>query len=154
MTSPEPSLPEQALPEPVPAQSAAPGPVRRKRPARPQFASTILLLEAFVVLFATLVVHGLVLGGSLDLSTGQVWTAGGALMAVLVVLSRMPGRPGGYLAGSLVQVVVLALGLLVPMMFLVGAVFVGLWVAGLRLGARIDRERAQWDAAHPGQVSG
>jgi hypothetical protein len=28
-----------------------------------------------------------------------------------------------------------------------------MWVVALHLGGRIDRERAEWDAAHPGQVS-
>ncbi|MBB2925000.1 DUF4233 domain-containing protein [Cellulomonas cellasea] len=149
MTSPEPTLPE-----PTPAQPAAPGSIRRKRPARQQFASTILLLEAFLVLFATLVAYGLANAGSGPLPPSAVWVAGGVLMLVLVVLSRMPGRPGGYVAGSVVQVVVLAMGFVVPMMFVVGGVFVVLWVVSLRLGGRIDRERAEWDAAHPGQVSG
>ena len=46
----------------------------------------------------------------------------------------------------------LAGGLWVPMMFLIGGVFVVMWVAMLRLGARIDRERAEFDAAHPHAV--
>ena len=33
--------------------------VRRKRPAKPQFTQTILVLEAVVVFFATLVAYGL-----------------------------------------------------------------------------------------------
>ncbi|MFS0702070.1 DUF4233 domain-containing protein [Cellulomonas sp. 179-A 4D5 NHS] len=149
MTSPEPTLPDS-----TPAQPAASGSIRRKRPARQQFASTMLLLEAFLVLFATLVAYGLANAGSGPLPPSAVWVAGGVLMLVLVVLSRMPGRPGGYVAGSVVQVVVLAMGFVVPMMFVVGGVFVVLWVVSLRLGGRIDRERAEWDAAHPGQVSG
>ena len=43
--------------------------------------------------------------------------------------------------------------MVVPMMAVVGGVFVILWVVALRLGGRIDRERGEWDAAHPGQVS-
>lgn len=148
MTSPEPTLPD-----PSPAQPAAPGRIRRKRPARQQFASTMLLLEAFLVLFATLVAYGLANAGQVSLRPASVWAFGGALMLVLVVLSRAVARPGGYVAGSVVQVVVLAMGFVVPMMFAVGGVFVVLWVVSLRLGGRIDRERAEWDAAHPGQVS-
>jgi hypothetical protein len=69
------------------------------------------------------------------------------------VLSRTVTRPGGYVAGSVAQVLVLAAGVVMPMMAVVGAVFVIMWVVALRLGGRIDRERAAWDAAHPGQVS-
>ncbi len=43
----------------------------------------------------------------------------------------------------------LALGLVVPMMFLVGGLFVVLWIVSIRLGGRIDRERAAYDAEHP-----
>ncbi|HEX5332673.1 MAG TPA: DUF4233 domain-containing protein [Cellulomonas sp.] len=127
--------------------------VRRKRPARPQFASSILLLEAILVLFATLTAYGLAAAKQTEFSTGTAWLVGGALMVVLAVLSRTVTRPGGYVAGSVAQALVLAAGVVMPTMAVVGAVFVILWVVALRLGARIDRERAEWDAAHPGQVS-
>jgi hypothetical protein len=129
-----------------------PAPVRRKRPARPQFASTVLLLEAFLVLFATLVAFGLAVAARTGLSTGTVWLVGGVLMVVLVVLSRTVTRPGGYVAGSVAQALVLAAGVVVPMMVVLGGVFVLMWVVALRLGGRIDRERAEWDAAHPGEL--
>jgi len=122
--------------------------VVRKRPAQVQFTQTILILEAFVVVFATLVAYGLRVAPA-----ATVWTVGGILTVVLVLLSGVVGRPGGYLAGSVVQVAVLAGGFAVTAVFAVGALFVVLWFVALRLGGRIDRERAAWDAAHPGQVS-
>jgi hypothetical protein len=127
--------------------------VRRKRHARPQFASSVLLLEAILVLFATLTAYGLAAARQTVFSAGTAWLVGGALMVVLAVLSRTVTRPGGYVAGSVAQVLVLAAGVVMPMMAVVGAVFVIMWVVALRLGGRIDRERAAWDAAHPGQVS-
>lgn len=126
---------------------------RRKSPARPQFASSVLVLEAILVLFATLAAYGLAAAKQTTFSTGTAWLVGGVLMVALVVLSRTVTRPGGYVAGSVAQALVLAAGVVVPMMALVGAVFVIMWVVALRLGGRIDRERAEWDAAHPGQVS-
>ena len=119
-----------------------------KRPAKPQFTQTILVLEALVVFFATLVAFALEVA-----SAGVVWTVGGALTVVLVLLSGLVRRPGGYLAGTLAQVAVLACGLAVTMMFIVGGVFAVMWFVALRLGGRIDRERAEWDAAHPGELS-
>ncbi|MDC7121568.1 DUF4233 domain-containing protein [Cellulomonas fimi] len=127
--------------------STDPQAVRRKRPAKPQFTQTMLILEAFVVFFATLVAYGLRVA-----DTTTVWWVGGSLTVVLIVLAGWVGRPGGYVAGSVAQVVVLACGFVVPMMFVVGAVFAALWVFSLRVGGRIDRERAEWDAAHPGMV--
>jgi hypothetical protein len=47
------------------------------------------------------------------------------------------------------QVLVIASGVLLTMMFLIALVFVAMWVASLRIGARIDRERREYDAAHP-----
>ncbi|HEY8720963.1 DUF4233 domain-containing protein [Pengzhenrongella sp.] len=130
--------------------------MRRKRSARLTFASTVLLLEAFVVLFATLMAFGLRAA-----PPGVIWACGGTLAVVLLLLSGMLKRPGGYLAGSVVQVLILAGGVVllgsaaqaaafVALSTLaVGVVFVALWILGLRLGGRIDRERAEWDAAHP-----
>ncbi|GIG38420.1 DUF4233 domain-containing protein [Cellulomonas phragmiteti] len=121
-----------------------PAPPRRKRPAKPQFTQTTLLLEAFLVGFATLVAFGLRVA-----PPATVWTLGGVTCVVLVLLSGYMGRPGGYVAGTLAQLAVLGFGVLVPMMYGIGAVFVVLWIVALRLGGRIDRERAEWDAAHP-----
>ena len=121
--------------------------VRRKRPAKPQFTQTILILEAVLVFFATLVAYGLRLGPS-----SSVWLVGGALSVLLILLSGFVSRPGGYVAGSVAQVLVLAAGFWVPTMFVVGGIFVILWWVALRLGGRIDRERAEYDAAHPGAV--
>lgn len=116
---------------PSPAGSA------RARSARHQFASTVLVLEAFVVGFATLVAFGLRVA-----EPRVVWTLGGALVASLVLAAGLLRRPGGYVVGSVLQAAVVAAGVAVPMMFVVGTIFAALWVVGLRLGARIDRERA------------
>jgi hypothetical protein len=128
--------------------------IKPRKPAKVQFAATVLQLEAFAVLFGALALYGL--RGSayergplvLD-STVALWVVTGVLVVVLVVLSRTVSRPGGYVAGSVAQVPVLAMGLLLPMMLVVGLVFAGMWVVALRLGGRIDRERAAYDATHP-----
>nr|BFF17899.1 hypothetical protein GCM10025730_14200 [Promicromonospora thailandica] len=127
--------------------------IRPKKSALVQFTSTTLLLEVFLVLFATLVVWSLrdsEFGrGPLRIESAPViWVLGGVLVLVLLVLSRAQGSPAGRAAGTVAQLPVLAMGLLVPMMFLVGGIFVVLWVYALRLGARVDRERAEYDAAH------
>ena len=130
-------------PEPVVA-----GPtIRRKRPATIVFAETMLLLEAFLVVFATLVGHGLRVAPD-----GAVWGVGLGLAAALAVLAGFQRSRGGRVAGSVAQAAVLACGLAVPAMFAIGGVFVVLWVAMMRLGGRIDRERAAFDAAHPDAV--
>ena len=116
-----------------PARSA-----RQARSARRQFAATMLVLEAFVVLFAALVAFGLQAA-----EPRVVWLLGGGLALSLVIAAGLLRQPGGYVVGSVLQVAVVAGGLLVPLMYVVGGIFAVLWVVSLRLGARIDRERAQ-----------
>lgn len=112
------------------------------RSARRQFCATILTLEAFVVLFATLVAHGLRAA-----PPSVVWAVGGSLAVALLLVAGMLRWPGGYVAGSVLQVVILATGVAVPMMFVVGAIFAILWIIALRLGSRIDRERRERELA-------
>ncbi len=118
-----------------------------KKAAKPQFTSTMLVLEAFVVLFATLTASRLI-----DAQASTVWIVGGVLALVLVILSRTVAAPGGYIAGSLVQVPVFAISIVIPLMIPVAVVFIALWVVSLWLGAKIDRERAEYDAAHPDEA--
>ena len=129
-----------------PAASAAPR--RPVRSAKHQFASTMLVLEACVVGFATLVAFGLEAA-----EPRIVWTLGGALGLSLVLAAGLLRRPGGYVVGSVLQAAVVGAGVVVPLMFVVGAIFAALWFSALRLGARIDRERAERaraEAAEPG----
>lgn len=98
----------------------------------------MLVLEAFVVLFAALVAYGL-----RATAPGTVWLLGGGLALSLLLAAGLLRQPGGYVVGSVLQVAVVAGGVLVPLMFVVGGIFAVLWVVSLRLGTRIDRERAE-----------
>jgi hypothetical protein len=99
-------------------------------------------MEAFVVLFAGLAARGL--GGGSDPAGGS----GGAVLAgcaglalgCLLVAGMLRSR-AGYLLGWAVQVALVATGIWVPAMYLLGAVFGALWVTALRVGGRIERER-------------
>lgn len=117
------------------ANARAGGPARS---ARHQFAATMLVLEACVVVLAALVASGLRVA-----DPARVWLVGGALAVSLLLTAGVLRRPGGYVVGSVLQVAVVAAGFAVPLMFVVGGVFAALWVASLRVGARIDRERAE-----------
>lgn len=104
-------------------------------------AASVLALEGLTVFFA-----GLVAMRFSALSTGASLGLFGGLALLALVLAGLAGRPGGYVLGSGLQVLVLATGFWVPVMFFLGAVFGALWVAGLRIGARIERERAEYAA--------
>lgn len=129
-TPPEPSTPRGSTPRRQPGA--------RTKSARRQFTVTILALEAFVVFFAALVAYGL------DLAEPSViWAAGGGLVVLCVVSAALLRSRVGYVLGTLVQVLLVALGLVVPMMIVVGVVFGVLWLVALRLGGQIDVERAE-----------
>lgn len=115
---------------------------RRQRPAKHLFAATILTLEAFVVFFASLVAFGLRLG-----EPGAIAAIGGGVALTALLAAGLLGRGVGYLLGWVVQVWLLLSGLLIPAMFVVGGVFALLWFVGLRVGGRIDRERAEREAS-------
>jgi hypothetical protein len=65
--------------------------------------------------------------------------AGGVLAGIAVLLAAVVGRPGqrwALVAGSLLQVAVIAAGVVVPAMFVLGAIFAGLWAVAIWLGLR------------------
>jgi hypothetical protein len=66
----------------------------------------------------------------------------GLTVACLVAAGTLRG-PWGYRLGWAIQVASLVLGLVVPIMFVIGAIFAGLWVAAFVLGRRIDVEKAE-----------
>ena len=128
--------------------------IKPRRSALVQLTSLTLLLEACCVVFAAVALFGLRESvdekGPLGITDpAQIWVVGGVLVVLLLVLSRLTSKPVGLAGGTIAQALVLATGLALPMMFLVAAVFVATWIASLRIGSRVDRERAEYDAAHP-----
>ncbi len=100
---------------------------------------SVLVSEILIILFATLVGHGLRLA---DL--GVVWGVGGGAMVLCALAAALLRRgPVGYIIGSAVQVLLIASGAVVPMMYAVGAIFAILWIAAMRVGGRIDVERQE-----------
>lgn len=123
------------------------GQSRPQRPARLVFTQAVLTLQGFAALFATLALGGLARGGAVDAPAALVWSGGLGLMAALLLAAGMQARPGGTVVGSVLQAPMLAAGLISLPVALVGGMFVMLWVTALRLGGRIDRERAERSAA-------
>lgn len=122
--------------------TAAPAGPRPRRPARRTLAASVLVLEAFLVFFAALVAYGLRLA-----DPAAVWATAGGLILATVLAAGLLRRGVGYVVGSAVQVWLVALGVVMPAMFVLGGIFALLWVVALRLGGRIDRERTERDAA-------
>jgi hypothetical protein len=111
--------------------------VRRARGVQESLGSIVLGIEIVVVFLAALVVNGL---GALPpaLALG----GGAALVALMIAAIGTLRWPIGVVLGWLVQAIVVAGGLLVPDLFLVGALFVAMWAYCMIMGGRIDRRNA------------
>ncbi|MGW1813022.1 DUF4233 domain-containing protein [Streptomyces sp. NPDC002125] len=110
-------------------------------------AST-LISEFFVIGFA-----GLVAMKSDDLSMATVWTVCGIGMLLSVLLCGMITRPGGIQLGWALQILLVLSGFFVPMMFILGVLFVVLWWASVHYGRQIDAAKARWAAQAEAQES-
>lgn len=103
--------------------------------------SSTLIGEFLIIGFA-----GLVAMKDPDLETGTVWTVCGIAMALSVLLCGMVTRPGGVQLGWALQIALIASGFVVPMMFLMGAMFAALWWASVHFGRKIDEAKARFAA--------
>ncbi|ARX83476.1 MULTISPECIES: DUF4233 domain-containing protein [Streptomyces] len=103
--------------------------------------SSTLIGEFFVIGFA-----GLVAMKDPDLEMSTVWTVCGIAMGLSVLLCGMVTRPGGVQLGWALQIALIASGVVVPMMFFMGAMFAALWWASVHFGRKIDEAKARFAA--------
>ena len=97
-------------------------------------AASVLVGESFVLFFASLVATDLS-----DLDDSTIWSVGGGAALACLVVTAMLRHRWAYVAGSLLQVLVIAAGLVVPVMFFLGAIFALLWGLAIYLGRRVAR---------------
>jgi hypothetical protein len=101
-----------------------------------QMCGTVLILEAIVI--------GLAIPVAImdeHLRHGVAGGVGGGLAVCALLLSGMVGRPrlGWALwAGTVLQVLVIASGVVVPAMYILGVVFAALWITAVYLARRLQ----------------
>ncbi len=123
--------------------SATPGGATRPvRSLRRTMAAVVLTFEGLVVVFAALVAKDLS-----SLTPAQSLGFGGGLAVLCLVGAGLLRSPVGYALGWVLQVLILATGLWVPLMYLLAFIFGVLWWLTLRVGKRIDQEKAAYDEA-------
>jgi hypothetical protein len=99
-----------------------------------RLCATVLIFEAVVI--------GLAIPVAITIahaSGGSAGLAGGLLAGAAVVLAAVVGRPRFRWAlalGSLLQLAVIATGVVVPAMYVLGAVFAALWATAIYLARR------------------
>lgn len=125
-----------------PQPPAATTPPGGGRSPRRGMCAAVLCLEAITIALSAPVM--IAVG---DVATGTALGTALGLALVCLLLAGMLRAEWAYALGWAVQVAAFALGLLVPLMFFLGAVFALLWGTAYFLGRRIERERAAAYAA-------
>lgn len=96
-----------------------------------RLASSVLIFEALVVVFAIPVALRVE-----DADPAVTGIGAGVLIVAAVLITGLLRYRWAFVAGSLLQVLVIASGVVVPMMYFLGVIFAGLWVAAIWLGSR------------------
>jgi len=112
-----------------------------------QLCGTVLCMEAIVIGLAIL--PAIVLEHANPALAGGV---GGALAVCALLIGGVVGRPRmgwALLAGSILQLLVIAAGVVVPAMYIVGVIFAGLWVTGIWLARRLTPAPTSPDPPRP-----
>jgi hypothetical protein len=110
--------------------------VRRERGVTEILLSVVLLLEAVVLVFA-----GLTLIGFGNYPLWSILGGTGVAIAIFLLVSQLQRWSWGIVLGGILQVVFVATGFLHGFMFVIGAVFAGLWVWCLVRARRIETSR-------------
>ena len=116
--------------------------VRRARSVTESLLSIVLVLEVLLVFFAMLAAFGL-----RTLEPGLAFGGGGVLMLLLILTGGVLRYPWGIAIGWVLQVALVAVGVLLPLMYFIGAAFLALWIFCFVRGRQIDTQRAAYLAA-------
>jgi hypothetical protein len=118
----------------------------QERSPRRGMCAAILCLEAITLGLTTPV---LVTIADVGLATA-LWIGLGLAVACLVLAGLLRAE-WAYALGWVIQVAAIALGFIIPLMFLLGLIFALLWGTAYFLGRKIERERAAAYAAMDAQ---
>ena len=99
-----------------------------------RLCATVLIMEAVVIGLAIPV--AITIAHARPAAAGLIW---GVLAVLAVFLAAVVGRPGqrwALVGGSVLQLAVIATGVVVPAMYGLGVIFAALWVTGIWLARR------------------
>jgi hypothetical protein len=137
-TAPGPGAPNPGAPDPGAPGAGEAGAGRRglgNAAATKRLCATVLVMEVIVIWLAIPVAL------AVDHARPQrAGVAGVVLALAAVVLAALVRRRLRWviIGGSVLQALVIAAGVIVPVMYFLGAIFAAFWVIGLRLGHRLD----------------
>ena len=99
-----------------------------------RLCATVLIFEVVVI--------GLAIPVAITIEHARptaAYVAGGVLAVAAIVIAGLVGRPGqgwALVAGTVLQAAVIATGVVVPAMYVLGAIFGALWLTAIWLGRR------------------
>jgi hypothetical protein len=104
-------------------------------------ASSVLVMESFVMGFALLL--------AMKDRSFSVLIIGGVIAIACLLAPGFLKTKFGWALGWILQAAMIAYGFAVTSMFLVGAIFLGLWIAAILVGKKGEAARAALLAAGP-----
>ena len=107
--------------------------------------ATVLGGQGVSISLGALVARGLAMADGHDRADTVLWVGLG-LAALCLVTAGLMRTPIGLPLGWVCQGLTIACGFIVTSMFVVGLIFLGLWVLCLNQGARLDRLMARREA--------
>ncbi len=140
MTSPARPTPARAAPAQaapgIPGAGPAPAGrgTRRRRPILRRLCASVLVFEAIVLILAVPVAITIE-----HLQHGVAGGVGGGLALAAVLLAGLVGRGRWTLvAGTILQVLIIAAGLAVPALYVLGVIFAAFWFGGIWMANRLE----------------
>lgn len=147
MTTPAPGEAGPATPGPEPV-NPGPGPVSpgpgnpgpragrgRRRPILRRLCASVLVFEAIVLILAVPVAITIE-----HLGHGVAGGVGGGLALAAVVLAGLIGRGRwALIAGTVLQVLIIAAGIYVPALYVLGVIFAIFWFTGIWMANRLEQ---------------
>ena len=111
----------------------------RQRSAQASLGQVVLGFELIVVGLAALTIFGL---GALP---PVLALAGGAAVCLLMLatIGLMMKYKWAFILGWAVQAIIVISGFAVTMLFLIGAVFAGIWAYAMTTGAKLDSQKKE-----------
>jgi hypothetical protein len=103
-----------------------------------RLCGTVLGMEA--VLVALCIVPAMVLQHVRGAVAGGV--GGGIAIAAIVLAGLVGKRSWALIAGSILQLVVIAAGVVLPAMYVLGVIFTALWFGGIKLARKWEATEA------------
>ncbi len=125
------------VPDHSPGGEAGGIPPAQERSPRRGMCAAILSLEGVTLGLTTPVLISVT-----GVDTGTALWVGLGLAAACFILAGLLRGEWAYAVGWALQVVAFGMGFLIPLMFVLGAVFALLWGTAYFLGRKIERERA------------